>query len=52
MSSDFFDLEVDEQITSLTQVAHELLVQYSLSSCVIKSINFEFNATFSVVSES
>ena len=52
MNLDFFDLEVDEQITSLTQAAHELLIQYGLANCVIKSINFEFNATFSVVSES
>lgn len=51
MNLDFFELPVEEQINSLTTCVHTLLSQYALARCEVKSINFEFNATFSVVTE-
>ena len=52
MSQDFFEISNDEQIKSLTHSARELLGQYGLHDVEIKCINYEFNATFSVVTAS
>lgn len=52
MGSEFFDLPVEEQQSSLTLFAKELLVQYGINNAHVSCINFEFNATFSVETES
>ena len=49
MSSDFFDSTSEQQIESFTKTAREMLAGYGLSEVEVKCINYEFNATFSVV---
>ena len=49
MSSDFFNSTTEQQIESFTKTAREMLVGYGLSEVEVKCINYEFNATFSVV---
>lgn len=51
MKLDFFELPKVEQIKSLTVFAHELLAQYGIGQAKVSCINFEFNATFSVETE-
>ena len=52
MSTAFFDLPAEEQQESLTTFATELLTDYGIHSAKVTCINFEFNATFSVETES
>ena len=51
MGSDFFDLPVEDQQSSLTIFAYELVKEYGIHNTKISCINFEFNATFAVESE-
>jgi len=52
MSNNFFDQDVKIQTNSLTAFAHEILKKYGISDAEVESINFEFNATFSVSTRS
>jgi len=52
MSADFFDSTSEQQIESFTKSARELLAGYGLKEVEVKCINYEFNATFSVVTGS
>ena len=52
MGSEFFDLPVEDQQNSLTTFATELLKDYGIHGAKVSCINFEFNATFAVESES
>ena len=52
MNNIFFELSIEEQVKSLTFSAHGILKEYGLIDAEIKSINYEFNATFSVVTQS
>jgi Ser/Thr protein kinase RdoA (MazF antagonist) len=52
MGSEFFDLPVEEQQKSLTTFAAELLKGYGINDAKVSCINFEFNATFAVESDS
>jgi len=52
MGSEFFELPVEEQQRSLTAFAQDLLSNYGISNAKVSCINFEFNATFSVETES
>jgi len=52
MNATFFDQPVEEQTRSLTQFAHEILTQYGIKDVEVECINFEFNATFSVTTDS
>jgi Ser/Thr protein kinase RdoA (MazF antagonist) len=52
MGSNFFDLPPEDQQSSLTTFASELLKDYGIYGAKISCINFEFNATFSVETES
>jgi len=52
MSNNFFDQDVKLQTDSLTLFAHEILKKYGISDAEVESINFEFNATFSVSTQS
>jgi hypothetical protein len=52
MNATFFDQPVEEQTRSLTQFAHEILTQYGIKDAEVECINFEFNATFSVTTDS
>jgi Ser/Thr protein kinase RdoA (MazF antagonist) len=52
MGSNFFDLPPEDQQNSLTAFASELLKEYGIYGAKISCINFEFNATFSVETES
>ena len=49
MSADFFNSTTEQQIESFTKTAREMLAGYGLSEVEVKCINYEFNATFSVV---
>lgn len=51
MGSEFFELPAEEQQKSLTAFAHELLTNYGISKAKVSCINFGFNATFSVETE-
>ena len=51
MGIEFFNLPTEEQQSSLTLFAKELLVQYGITNAQVSCINFEFNATFSVETE-
>jgi len=51
VSSDFFDSTTEQQIESFTKLAREMLAGYGLSEVEVKCINYEFNATFSVVTD-
>ena len=52
MGLEFFDLPVEEQQKSLTTFAAELLKGYGINDAKVSCINFEFNATFAVKSDS
>lgn len=52
MSSNFFDQDVKAQTDSLTMFAREILTKYGISDAEVECINFEFNATFAVSTES
>ena len=52
MGSEFFDLPAEDQQNSLTAFATELLKDYGIHGAKVSCINFEFNATFAVESES
>ena len=52
MSTSFFDKPAEEQTDSLTQFAHHILIQYGIKDAEVECINFEFNATFSVTTDS
>jgi len=52
MSNNFFDQDVKVQTDSLTVFAHEILKKYGISEAQVECINFEFNATFAVSTES
>jgi Ser/Thr protein kinase RdoA (MazF antagonist) len=52
MSINFFDQDVKVQTDSLTLFAHEILKKYGISDAEVECINFEFNATFSVSTQS
>jgi len=52
MSNNFFDQDVKIQTDSLTVFAHEILKKYGITDAEVESINFEFNATFSVSTQS
>jgi Ser/Thr protein kinase RdoA (MazF antagonist) len=52
MDAEFFELPAEEQQSSLTTFAQELLTNYGISNAQVTCINFEFNATFSVETES
>jgi Ser/Thr protein kinase RdoA (MazF antagonist) len=52
MSNNFFDQDVKVQTDSLTLFARGILKKYGISDAQVECINFEFNATFSVSTES
>ena len=52
MSNNFFVQDVKIQTDSLTVFAHEILKKYGITDAEVESINFEFNATFSVSTQS
>lgn len=52
MSNNFFDQDVKAQTDSLTLFARGILKKYGISNAEVECINFEFNATFSVSTES
>jgi Ser/Thr protein kinase RdoA (MazF antagonist) len=52
MSNNFFDQDVKVQTDSLTLFACEILKKYGISDAEVECINFEFNATFSVSTQS
>ena len=52
MGSEFFDLPAEDQQKSLTVFATELLKDYGIHGAKVSCINFEFNATFSVETDS
>ena len=52
MGLEFFDLPVEEQQKSLTTFAAQLLKGYGINDAKVSCINFEFNATFAVESDS
>jgi Ser/Thr protein kinase RdoA (MazF antagonist) len=52
MGAEFFEIPAEEQQRSLTSFAQELLNNYGISNAQVSCINFEFNATFSVETES
>jgi len=52
MIDNFFEQDVKIQTDSLTVFAHEILAKYGISDAEVECINFEFNATFSVSTES
>lgn len=52
MGTGFFELPVEEQQLSLTAFATELLKNYGIHGAKVSCINFEFNATFSVETDS
>lgn len=52
MSMKFFDQPTEEQTRSLTQFAHTILKRYGIKHAEIECVNYEFNATFSVTTDS
>jgi Ser/Thr protein kinase RdoA (MazF antagonist) len=52
MSTSFFDKPAEEQTESLTLFARQILSKYGIKNAEIECINFEFNATFSVTTDS
>ena len=52
MGTAFFELPAEEQQLSLTAFATELLKNYGIHGAKVSCINFEFNATFSVETDS
>lgn len=51
MSQGFFLRSAEDQISSLTEFAHDLLAECGLKNYSIECINYEFNATFAVLAE-
>ena len=51
MSTEFFDSTSELQIESFTKSAREILAEYGLHDVEISCINYEFNATFKVVTD-
>jgi len=51
MGLEFFELSPEEQQQSLATFAHELLKSYGISNAKVSCINFGFNATYSVETE-
>lgn len=52
MGTSFFELPSEDQQRSLTAFASDLLKNYGIHDAKISCINFEFNATFSVETDS
>jgi Ser/Thr protein kinase RdoA (MazF antagonist) len=52
MIDNFFDQDVKIQTDSLTLFAKEILKKYGINDADVECINFEFNATFSVSTQS
>ena len=52
MINNFFDEDIEIQTASLTAFAHEILNKYGINNADVESINFEFNATFAVSTQS
>jgi len=52
MNINFVEQDVKVQTDSLTLFAYEILKKYGISGAEIECINFEFNATFAVSTES
>ena len=52
MIDNFFEQDVEIQTDSLTMFAREILKKYGISDAEVECINFEFNATFSVSTQS
>ena len=52
MLDNFFDQDVNIQTVSLTLFAKEILKKYGINDADVECINFEFNATFSVSTQS
>jgi len=52
INNDFFSRTSEQQIESLTPFVESVLVRYGLANTEIECVNYEFNATFSVVTES
>ena len=52
MIDNFFDQDVKIQTDSLTSFAREILKKYGINDAEVECINFEFNATFSVSTQS
>ena len=52
MTENFFDTPVDAQTQSLAKFAHEILKKYGINNAEVECINFEFNATFAITTES
>ncbi len=52
MIDNFFDQDVKIQTDSLTVFAKDILKNYGINDAEVECINFEFNATFSVSTES
>lgn len=52
MGREFFDLPVKDQQSSLEIFAEQLLANYGIHKATVECINFEFNATFSVETQS
>ena len=52
MLDNFFDQDVKIQTDSLTAFAREILKKYGINDAEVECINFEFNATFSVSTQS
>jgi Ser/Thr protein kinase RdoA (MazF antagonist) len=52
MGKEFFDRPAEDQQNSLTAFATELLKDYGIHGAKVSCINFEFNATFSVETDS
>ena len=51
MGLEFFELSPKEQQKSLAIFAHEILNYYGISNAKVSCINFGFNATYSVETE-
>jgi Ser/Thr protein kinase RdoA (MazF antagonist) len=51
MINNFFDKDVKIQTDSLTEFAHKILARYGIRKAGVECINFEFNATFAVTTE-
>jgi Ser/Thr protein kinase RdoA (MazF antagonist) len=51
MGLEFFESSPEEQQKSLATFAHELLKSYGVSNAKVSCINFGFNATFSIETE-
>ncbi len=49
---DFFEVSQSEQIISLTNTAHTVLERYGVMGSKVECVNYEFNATFAVTTES